>query len=408
MDNKSLMSIFNDTAYVRMGGSPAELKCAKYLQEKCLTMGVDAQLEHFNVDIATIKEAYLYIDGKPVPCKGYFCCGSGTVEAPLYYLTSTDSYSLSNCKGKIVLIDGYMRYWMYQDLLANGALGFISYDGHANYVDCDIDQRELRAQVHQGNKILGVSINAKTAISIVESGAKMAKIVIDQDEFVGQSQNVVATLAGEIAKTIVFTAHYDSTSLSQGAYDNMTGSVGLLAFAEYFSSHPHKYTLKFIWCGSEERGLLGSKAYCIQHEDELKNIALCINLDMIGSIMGKFIACCTSEKQLVSYVEYFAKEVGRGITVSHDVYSSDSTPFADKGVPAISFARLAPSNTATIHNSYDTMAVLKAEHMQEDIDFIIAFADRMVNAVCCPVGNTIPDEIKEKLDLYLCRKRPKK
>ncbi len=408
MDNKKLMSIFADTAYVRTGGSAEELKCAKYLQQLCNEIGLNAQLEAFKVDVARINSASLEIDGKQITCKGYLCCGSGTVEAPLYYLTNTDDYSLSLCKGKIVMIDTYLRHWVYQDLLKYGAVGFVTYDGDANYVDFDIDHRELRKQVHNGNKLLGVNINAKSAIEIIKGQAKVAKIAIDQVESQADSHNVVLDLPGELEQTIVFTAHYDSTSLSQGAYDNMTGSVGLLAIAEYFCANPHRYSLRFIWCGSEERGLLGSKAYCLQHKEELDKIVLNINLDMIGSIMGKFIACCTSEEKLVHYIQYFAKELGRGITARQDVYSSDSTPFADNGIPAVSFARLAPDNTATIHNSYDTMAVIKAEHIQQDIDFIIAFATRMVNAVMLPVERTMPDNMKDKLDLYLCRRRDKK
>ena len=101
-------------------------------------------------------------------------------------------------------------------------------------------------------------------------------------------------------------------------------------------------------------------------------------------------------------------EVGFAIDGRQDVYSSDSTPFADKGVPAVSFARIAPPSTATIHNSYDTVAVMKGEQMVEDIDFLIAFTDRMVNAVRCPVAKTMPDNMKDKLDEYLCRKRPNK
>ena len=408
MDNKQLMSIFTDTAYVRTGGSPQELKCAQYLQQKCKELGLNAQLEPFKVPVAYINSATLEVDGKVVECKGYLCCGSGTVEAPLYYLTNTDSYSLSLCKGKIVMIDTYLRHWVYQDLLKYGAVGFITYDGNANYSDCDIDHRELRKQVHNGNRLLGVNINAKSAIDIINSGVTTAKITIDQVESEADSHNVVLDIPGEIDQTIVFTAHYDSTSLSQGAYDNMTGSVGILAIAEYFASHPHRHSLRFVWCGSEERGLLGAKAYCADHKDELDNIVLNINLDMIGSIMGNFIACCTSEEKLVHYIQYFAKEVGRGITARQDVYSSDSTPFADNGIPAVSFARLAPSNTATIHNSYDTMAVIKAEHIQQDIDFIIAFANRMANAVMLPVERTMPDNMKDKLDLYLCRRRDKR
>lgn len=407
MNLEHINRIFDETAYIRTGGSNEELECAKYLVKECEKLGLSAEIVPFEVQMATMKKASLFVDGKEVTCKGYLNCGSGEIEAEFYYLGDTSKLSLSKCKDKIVMIDGYLGYWMYKDLLENGALGFITYDGNANYADKDIDQRELRAHVSEGNKILGVNINAKDAIELVNSGAKKAKITIDQDEYTGESRNVVATLKGESDEIITFTAHYDSTSLSQGAYDNMSGSVGLLGIAEYFISHPHKRTLKFVWCGSEERGLLGSKAYCNANEEELKNTVLNVNLDMIGCIMGKFIACCTTEEKLVSYLEYLSSEVNFAISAKDGVYSSDSTPFADKGVPALSFARIAPPNTATIHNSYDTKAVMSAEQMALDIDFINLFSERMANAYRCPVSREIPEKMKEELDYYLTRKRRK-
>ena len=408
MNTQKIMKIFEDTAYVRMGGSEAELKCAEYIKGLCAEMGLKAEIEDFEVSMATIKTAKLYADGEEIACKGYMLCGSGEVEAPLYYLTNTDKYSLSLCKGKIVLVDGYMGYWMYRDIFEAGAVGFITYDGNANYVDKDIDQRELRPHVSKGDKILGVNINAKDAIRIINGNVKQAKIVVEQDEYKGVSRNVVLDMPGAIDEYIVFTAHYDSTSLSQGAYDNMSGSIGILGMAEHFSKNLHKYSLRFVWCGSEERGLLGSKAYVSAHESELDKVVLNINLDMIGCIMGKFIACYTAEEALVHYINYYASEYGFGIATRQDVYSSDSTPFADKGVPAVSFARIAPNNTATIHNSYDTMAVMKGEQMESDIDFITSFACRMANACRCPVDKKIPDNMKDKLDIYLTRKRASK
>lgn len=408
MKPNEIMDIFRDTAYVRMGGSPEELKTARYLQERVEKLGLSAVLDPFPVDMADMEEAVFLADGEPVTCRGYLCAGSGEVEAPLYYLRNRDPWSLGQCRGKIVLVDGYMGYWLYQDLLENGAVGFVTYDGNANYADFDIDQRELRSFVHKGNKLPGVNINAKTAIGLIRRGVSTGKIALRQREYQGQSHNVILELPGEIPEYITFTAHYDSTSLSQGAYDNMSGSIGLLGIAEHFASHPHRYGLRFIWCGSEERGLLGSKAYTGSHEEEMKNTVLNINLDMIGCIMGKFIYCATAEEKLCHYLDYFAGEMGFGIEGRQDVYSSDSTPFADHGVPALSFARCAPGNTATIHNSYDTMAVMSGEQMAADIDFLIAFSDRMANARRCPVAREIPENMKEKLDEYLCRKRPKK
>lgn len=403
-----IMNIFRETAYVRTGGSPEELKTAQYLQAQVEKLGLPATLEEFPVDMADLETAELLVDGERVTCKGYRNAGSGEVEAELYYLRNRDPWSLSQCRGKIVLVDGYMGYWIYQDLLENGAAGFITYDGNANYADFDIDQRELRSAVHKGNKIPGVNVNAKTAIELIRRGASAAKITLKQEEYQGVSHNVILEMPGQIPEYITLTAHYDSTSLSQGAYDNMSGSVGLLGIAEHFTKHPHRFGLRFVWCGSEERGLLGSKAYTQAHEEALKTTVLNINLDMIGCIMGKFIYCATAEEKVCHYLDYFGAELGFGIEGRQDVYSSDSTPFADHGVPALSFARIAPGNTATIHNSYDTMAVMSGEQMAADIDFLIAFTDRMANAARCPVTKEIPENMKEKLDEYLYRKRPKK
>lgn len=406
MKAKKMMEILEETAYVRTGGSPQEREAAEYIRSWVENLGLKAELQPFEVPMATMHRAELWADGVSIPCKGYFCAGSGETEAPLYYLRNKDPYSLSLCKGKIVLVDGYMGYWLYRDILENGAVGFITYDGNANYADADIDQRELRSYVHKGNRLPGVNINAKTAISMIRDGVRQVKILLEQTEYTADSHNVVLDLPGQVDQYIALTAHYDSTSLSQGVYDNMSGSVGLMAIAEHFAAHPHRYGLRFIWCGSEERGLLGAKEYC-SHEENLKNCVLNINLDMIGSIMGRFIYCVSAEEKLCHYISYFANELGFCIEGSQDVYSSDSTPFADKGVPALSFARLAPPNTATIHNRYDTLAVMDGEQLKKDIGFIIAFTDRMANAVRCPVAREIPSNIREKLDNYLGIKRMK-
>ena len=399
--------ILSETAYVRTGGSEQELACANYLAGECARLGLKARIESFDVPMAKIKTARLFIDGKEIRCKGYLCAGTADVEAPLYYLPSDDPCALSMCRGKIVMIDGYLGYWKYQDILAHGAVGFITYDGNANYADEDIDQRELRSYVSKGVKIPGVNINAKSAIEIIRAGSRSARIVLEQDETTGQSHNVILDIPGETDEIIALTAHYDSTSLSTGAYDNMSGCIGLLGIAEKFSKEPHRRTLRLIFCGSEERGLLGSKAYCAAHEDELAKVVLNVNLDMIGSIMGPFNAVCTSEERLRFYIEYLSCIEGFPLKARQDIYSSDSTPFADKGVPAVSFARLAPQNTATIHNSYDTLKVMSAAQLAADIVFINTFVCAMANAAHCPVAREIPDNMKEKLDVYLTRKREK-
>ena len=64
---------------------------------------------------------------------------------------------------------------------------------------------------------------------------------------------------------------------------------------------------------------------------------LCVNIDMIGSLMGGFIACATAEEKLMHYVQYMSQIKGFGVRAAGCLFQR-FTPFADKGIPAISFA----------------------------------------------------------------------
>ena len=82
MDIQKINRIFEDTAYIRTGGSAEELKCAEYLAGLCAEFGGKAEIQPFPVEMAKIQEAKLYADGVEVPCKGYLIAGSAEVEAP--------------------------------------------------------------------------------------------------------------------------------------------------------------------------------------------------------------------------------------------------------------------------------------------------------------------------------------
>lgn len=409
MTNKDLEQIFIDTDFVHWSGSKEELQVAQYLQKKCADMGVSAELEEFEVPVATIEEAHLYADGVEIPCKGFLCCGSGEVEGELYYMPGLDPVSIAGAKDKIVLLDnGGVGHFTYQDLMKAGTKGIIFQYGNYHYDNNDIDLRDLRKTVvGDAKKVLCATINVKEAVKLVANNTKTVKLVIKQTEDIGYSHNVVATIPGELDEYIVLSAHYDTTALSHGAYDNMSGCAGLLGVMDSLKNNKNHYGLKFVFCGSEERGLLGSKAFVAKHEDELEKFKLNINLDMIGTIMGKFIACVSAEDKLSAYISYMGAEVGFPISSKTGVYSSDSTSFADKGVPALSFARITANGVAPIHCRYDLMDVLSMQKLQEDIDFITLFAKRMACAAVCPVDREIPENIKKELDEYTARKRKK-
>ncbi len=406
MTLRHIRQILKDTDFIHTGGSAEELKVADYLKSEAEAMGAAAWLEPFPVQMADVKTASLEIDGVTIPCRGYKNCGSGTAEAPLVYIPVQDHITLKAVKGKIVLIDGGLRHFAYHDMLEAGAVGFITYDGNLNFPNRDIDAKELRSFVADGKKTLAVNINAKDAQKIVKSRAKTAKIAVEQDEYEGESRNVVAELPGTSDEWIVLSAHYDTVPLSHGAYDNMSGCIGLFeVLDELKKGAPHRYGLRFVFCGSEERGLLGSKAYTAAHEEDLKKVVLNINIDMIGTPMGRFLACVSAEDAMVGFIRYFAGARGWSVNAYTGVYSSDSTPFADHGVPALSFARSAPGGQGNIHCRYDTMDLLSDEQLREDGAFVADFTRFMADAAVCPVKREIPDKIKDDLDKYLNRKR---
>ena len=407
MNARAYRQIFRDTDFVHRSGTPEELRVAEYLKARCEELGAKARIEAFPVPMGEIEETHVYADGKEIPAKGFFCCGSGEIEGELYYMPAQDRVSVAGAKDKIVLMDtAGIGFFGYQDLMEAGAKGILFQYGDLHNGNRDIDERDLRAHVvGEQRKVLCAMLHVSTAVALVKNKTKRVRIVIRQREYEGESHNVVAELPGKRDEWITLSAHYDTTALSHGSYDNMTGCAGLLGVLDALKQKPLNYGLRLVFCGSEERGLLGSKAYVRDHEADLPKTALNINLDMIGTIMGKFIACVSAEEKLVHYIEYMGAELGFPVGAKNGVYSSDSTPFADKGVPALSFARLANGSVAPIHCRFDRPDVLSMEQMEKDVAFIAEFTRRMAMSAVCPVGREMPDSVKKQLDEYLFRKR---
>lgn len=100
-----------------------------------------------------------------------------------------------------------------------------------------------------------------------------------------QSANVIAVKDAEIKtdKTLVVSAHYDTTSNTKGVIDNGSGVAAVLEIAAVLENYPLPFRIVFIFFGCEEYYLTGSKYYLSQLSDkERENIIGCINIDMIG------------------------------------------------------------------------------------------------------------------------------
>jgi len=88
------------------------------------------------------------------------------------------------------------------------------------------------------------------------------------------------------------------------------------------------------------------------------------------------------------------------------VHSSDSAPFADRGIPALGLSRY--SQTTEIHTCRDTIFAIGADALAKNIRFAAQIAERLANAAILPVDRGMPDKIKEELDKYFQRTKTAK
>ena len=406
--------LLNKLYFVRTGGSKEELLAAEIIKKECESLNVNAEIESFKVDGYKVHKASLKFLSPDFEVE---CCGVGMssstpeegILGEFTYVNSIQDAAIQKLEGKVCLVDSKLvNVQLYKKLVEKKAAALILCCGsvYDEKEVVDLDPYMYREINYSKGKIPAVCIRMKDAEKVLRANPKQALVIMIEDELSNDSHNVVATIEGEIADEIIaFTAHFDSVSYSKGAYDNATGSTGIMQLLAHFATHKPKRTLKFIWCGSEEMGLLGSKAYLQAHSDELEKYRLCINIDMIGVTLGHDIACCSSEASLVSFIEYLGCEVGFPIGVRKGVYSSDSTPFADNGIPALSFARIAPRGGAEIHSRKDVIDYLSEDNYYKTTDFITTFAERLINSVVFPVERKIPNEIKDEIDTYFRREK---
>ena len=239
------------------------------------------------------------------------------------------------------------------------------------------------------------------AEKLVRSHPEEVEIVLKQDgEAKGKAQNVVATIEGTDLKDeiVAFSAHYDSVPYSPGAWDNGTGSITILELMHYFAENKPRRTVKFIWCGSEEIGLVGSREYCKAHKDEMDQYIFNINFDMTGVTLGYEYFCCSASEEVRHALEYMAKVENYAVETKMDLYASDSTSFAIAGVPSCSFARLAPRGGAVIHDHRDTMEHLDPDSFMITLNFVVKFSSQIINAPVNVIPRSFAPEIEKKIE----------
>ena len=404
--------------FERLSTFDGEKKGAELIANEIRSLGIEPTVETFKAphyEIKKVKFEVLTPKYKEFTVSGYGFSGNDAkdgIEAKVLYAESFDELLLENAKGKIVILNNGIGDTTFKKLIEVGAVGVVCPSG--SYFDkvseSDLEERMLRPRHTENGVIPAVCMRIKDLVSLVNSKPQTARLTLEQSEGEADSQNVIAEIKGteKPDEVIVYTAHYDSVVFSHGMFDNGSGTVMIMEMLRFFAAHAPKRTVRFIWCGSEERGLLGSKAYVAAHENELEKIRLCINIDMVGTALGHDEWRITGEEELVSAIRYLYKSVGYPMKVFQDIYSSDSIPFADKGIPGVNVIRTCPMGGSHIHSRDDIIDILSPEAFEKTCTFLALFSVKVVNSAYFPIVKKMPDNIVEKIDKYLLKKKDNK
>jgi Zn-dependent M28 family amino/carboxypeptidase len=168
-------------------------------------------------------------------------------------------------------------------------------------------------------------------------------------------KNVVGLLPGKKTdEYIVVGGHYDHVGMGEygssygraihnGADDNGSGTVTVLALAEAFAKNPEKpeRSIIFMTFTAEELGLIGSRHFADNPPVPTEQIVAMVNLDMVGRIRDNkvFVGGYSSSKAFPGIVQ--AADEKSPLTMEdmgNDFASrSDHASFIAKQIPAVFF-----------------------------------------------------------------------
>jgi Zn-dependent M28 family amino/carboxypeptidase len=222
------------------------------------------------------------------------------------------------------------------------------------------------------------------------AGARLTAAIFT-DSFQAPSVNIIAKVPGRdprlAGEYVLYSAHQDhdgvrytvnGDNIWNGADDNATTAVALLAIGRAVAASPGRRSSLFIWHGAEERGLMGSRWYVKHPTVPLKSIAAVLNGDMIGrndpntaALLGATGPHRNSPELVTTALAANAAVTKFTVDSSWDdpehregwYYRSDHLPYARAGVPALFFTTLLHPDYHTPFDNPDRIDVAKLTRM---------------------------------------------
>ncbi|MFN1834330.1 M28 family peptidase [Balneola sp. MJW-20] len=227
--------------------------------------------------------------------------------------------------------------------------------------------------------------------SIFSEPGNYININLKTEQFDYPSVNVIAKAEGtdpELKKEyVLFSGHQDHDGVGpavngdpiwNGADDNATVTVAMLAIGKAWTKQPAKRSALFVWHGSEERGLLGSRYFVGNPTVPLSSIAAVLNGDMIGRNAPDSAALLGVTEPHLNSAELADMALAANESLSkfkldfswdaanhpeNWYFRSDHLPYAQADVPAIFFTTLLHSDYHTPFDSPDKIDYEKLTKM---------------------------------------------
>ena len=399
-------------AFERVSGTGEERRAAEILRGEAASFGVSAEFDPFSVEDADVLRAELEVLSpfhKKYEVTGFKRSADTPDEglaAGFLYVEDAAEALLQDARGKIVLTNDVRRN-AYERIVKAGAAGVITWSGDFSDdpASSDLNICKLRPMLTDAFGFLpAVNMRAADAIDLVRSGAETVRLTVKNRNVTRESRNVVCTIPGtdRADEEILLGGHYDSVYFSTGVYDNAAGCVVLMELMRYFKANPPRRTLKFVFFGSEEQGLLGSRHYAASHD--LEKTVFMVNADVGGPVLGANKAYLTCNQDGVAYVAALLNEGGYAFEVKQSIQSSDSIPMTDAGVPCLNINRAAAHGAGVMHSRLDTVSFLSARGVANILYPALDIMKRLDGASVFPIKREIPQEVRDMVDRYLYRK----
>jgi len=190
---------------------------------------------------------------------------------------------------------------------------------------------------------------------VLDLDARLSVDIAETTEVI-HSNNLLAKIPGTERpdEYVFYSAHWDHVGKARtpnaegddifnGAWDNASGTAGLIEMARAFKAGPApRRTVVFLHVTAEEQGLLGSEAYAADPVYPLAKTAADINIDMLPFTRAtRDVAVFgVGKSELEDILGRFAAVQGRVVTgdgypEEGFYYRSDHFNFAAGGVPAL-------------------------------------------------------------------------